>query len=353
MKRITYLLLAVFVSITIQAQPRITLDKEINTIGQIEWKKPIEVKYTVTNTGNAPLVLTNITTSCACAAIDWTKTPIKPGEKGTVSATFDAKQLGHFHKSIGVYSNAPTAPLTYIYFTGEVVRQVTDFSNLNLFSFDDILISVNEIEFPEVRHGENPEMKITVVNQSSRVYEPILMHLPSYCSATAEPKTLLKGEKGTITLTLHPRVLDMGLTQTSVYLSRFAGDKVSEENEIPLSVVLLPNTSDLTEAQLQNAPVIQLSEEEIDFSKEMAGKTKTTHTVTITNSGKSALEISKLQVFNPAVGVDLKSSIIAPGGKTKLKITLHKKHLDKKKRLRILLVTNDPSRSIVTINLKL
>ncbi|MBU5895447.1 DUF1573 domain-containing protein, partial [Vibrio cholerae O1] len=64
------------------------------------------VEYTITNTGNEPLVLTNVTTSCACAVADWTKEPIAPGAKGTVKASFDAKALGRFDKSIGIYSNA-------------------------------------------------------------------------------------------------------------------------------------------------------------------------------------------------------------------------------------------------------
>ena len=64
------------------------------------------------------------------------------------------------------------------------------------------------------------------------------MHLPPYLKMEAEPKVLLKGKKGTIKLTLDASQLkDYGLTQTSVYLSRFSGDKVSEDNE-----TLLPCT---------------------------------------------------------------------------------------------------------------
>ena len=78
---------------------RISSNKETHNFGQIEWKKPVTVEYTITNTGNEPLVLTNVTTSCACAVADWTKEPIAPGAKGTVKASFDAKALGRFDKS--------------------------------------------------------------------------------------------------------------------------------------------------------------------------------------------------------------------------------------------------------------
>ncbi len=77
---------------------------------------PVTVEYTITNTGNQPLVLTNVTTSCACAVADWTKEADCSGAKGIVKASFDAKALGHFEKSIGIYSNAsPSLVLSEVY----------------------------------------------------------------------------------------------------------------------------------------------------------------------------------------------------------------------------------------------
>lgn len=77
MKR-TLLLIFTLLTVTLAAvaQPRISSNKETHNFGQIEWKKPVTVEYTITNTGNEPLVLTNVTTSCACAVADWTKEPI-------------------------------------------------------------------------------------------------------------------------------------------------------------------------------------------------------------------------------------------------------------------------------------
>lgn len=90
-------LLSIFFLLTLTlavvAQPRISSNKETHNFGQIEWKQPVTVEYTITNTGNKPLVLTNVTTSCACAVADWTKNAIAPGEKGMVKAVFDAKHL--------------------------------------------------------------------------------------------------------------------------------------------------------------------------------------------------------------------------------------------------------------------
>ena len=45
------------------------------------------------------------------------------------------------------------------------------------------------------------------------------------------------------------------------------------------------------------------------------------HTIIIKNVGKSNLEIRDLQVFNSALGVQLKKRVLKPGASTKLKIT--------------------------------
>lgn len=354
MKRSLFLIYTfLFAILTVGAQPRLSSNKETHNFGQIEWKRPVSVEYTITNTGNAPLVLTQVTTSCACSVADWTKTPIAPGEKGTVRASFDAKALGHFEKTVGIYSNAEPH-LVYLKFAGEVVEEVKDCTKTHPYAIGKIRIDRDEFVFPDAYRGEKPTLTFSIANLSDRPYEPVLMHLPPYLKMEKEPNVLLKGKKGTVKLTLDTEQLaDLGLTQTSVYLSRFSGDKVSEENEIPVSAILLPDFSAMTEQDKAMAPVIHLSESDIDLSARLAKKNKASHTIIVTNTGKSPLVINKLQVFNSSVGVNLKKTLLQPGEKTKLKVTIHKRNIgNKRHHLRILMITNDPSRPKVEINVK-
>ena len=354
MKRsISFIITLFIITLSVIAQPRLSSNKETHNFGQIEWKHPVNVEYTITNTGDKPLVLTNVTTSCACSVASWTKTPIAPGEKGTVSATFDAKALGHFEKTVGIYSNAQPS-LVYLKFVGEVVQEVTDFTKTHPYAIGSIRLDRNEFAFPDAHRGEEPTLTFSVVNLSDRPYEPVLMHLPPYLKMEKKPNVVLKGKRGTVKLTLDTRQLtDLGLTQASVYLARFAGDKVSEENEIPVSAILLPDFSGMTEQDSLNAPAIRLSETDIDLSARLAKKNKASNDIVITNAGKAPLQISKLQVFNSSVGVSLKKTVLQPGETTKLRVTIHKKNTGKKKHhLRILMITNDPAQPKVEINVK-
>ena len=337
------------VVLTAVAQARFTSNTEMYSFGQIEWKHPVTVQYTITNTGDQPLVLTEVEPDCACSVAQWTKTPIAPGAKGTVNVTFDAKALGHFQKSVAIYSNAQPN-LVYLKFNGEVVQEIKDFTKTHPYLIGQIRID----NFPDIQHGEQPVIHIGVVNLSDRPYEPVLMHLPPYLQTKVEPNVLQKGEKGVITLTLNSeRLTGLGLTQTSVYLSRFSGDKVGDENEIPVSAILLPDFSGMTEVEKENAPAIHLSTKEVDMSAILAKKSKARQDITITNTGRSPLQINKLQVFHPAVGVNLKKSVLQPGESTRLRVTVVKKNIGKKRRhLRLLMITNDPMQPKVEINIK-
>jgi len=353
MKRILTVLYAFVATVSVAvAQPRFSSNTETHSFGQIEWKHPVTAQYTVTNTGDRPLVLTDVEPDCACTVAQWTKTPIAPGAKGNISVTFDAKALGHFQKSVAIYCNAQPH-LVYLKFDGEVVQEIKDFTKTHPYLIGQIRIDKNSLDFPDMQEGEHPVMHIGVVNLSDRPYEPVLMHLPTYLQASAEPAVLQKGEKGIITLTLNSEKLtDFGLTQASVYLSRFSGDKVGEENEIPVSAILLPDFSELSEAEKANAPAISLSAKDIDLSPVLAKKSKARQDIIVTNTGRSPLLISKLQVFHPAVGVSLKKGVLQPGESTRLRVTVEKKNIGKKRRhLRLLMITNDPVQPKVEINI--
>ena len=335
------------------AQPRFTSNTEMQSLGQIEWKHPVTVQYAISNTGTQPLVLSEVEPDCACTAGHWTQTPIAPGEKGIIDVTFDAEALGHFQKSVAVFTNAEPH-LVYLNFKGEVVREIKDFTRTHPYQIGNIRIDCEELAFPDVHLGEHPVLHVGVANLSEQPYEPVLMHLPPYLEMDVKPSVLQQGEKGVITLTLNPeRLSGLGLTQSSVYLSRFTGDKVGDENEIPLSAILLPDFSGMNETDRQQAPVIQLSATDIDFTEILAKKKKAKQDILITNKGRSPLQIAKLQVFHPAVGVSLKKNVLMPGESTRLRVTVSKRAIGKKRRhLRLLMITNDPMHTKTLINIK-
>lgn len=67
-----------------------TFEEEVFDFGTIQEGKVIEHLFTFENSGQAPLVISNIQASCGCTTPEWTKTPIKPGEEGFVKVAFNS-----------------------------------------------------------------------------------------------------------------------------------------------------------------------------------------------------------------------------------------------------------------------
>lgn len=87
-------------------QAEITFDKEIHDFGTIPQNVPATYTFTFKNTGKEPLIITSVSASCGCTQPEWSKEPIKKGEKGYVKATYNAASPGVFNKTVTVVSNA-------------------------------------------------------------------------------------------------------------------------------------------------------------------------------------------------------------------------------------------------------
>ncbi|TXI69119.1 MAG: DUF1573 domain-containing protein [Flavobacterium sp.] len=83
-------------------QSTIKWDQEMHDFGDIEKGKPVTYEFSFTNTTKETILITNVRPACGCTAANYTKTPVKPGEKGMVAATFNAANVGPFQKSVTI-----------------------------------------------------------------------------------------------------------------------------------------------------------------------------------------------------------------------------------------------------------
>ncbi len=334
---------------TAMAQPQIAFDQTTQEVGNLMWHVPQTAVFKVTNKGTKDLIIRNVRTDCGCTNAEWTTTPIGPGSTGYIKATYDAEMLGHFNKSLAVYTNLDDQP-HYLSMVGVVSmgKNTSDAAEYP-YKVGDFYLSTDDVEFDDVNKGDRPTAVLSVLNSSKRSFRPELMHLPSYLTAQADPQVIRPGRVGRILLTLDSRELHtMGLTQTSIYLSRFMGDRVSKDNEINVSATLLPDFLD-TPTQHALAPVAVLDSTHITLGP-MGKKKKVSGQIMLRNTGKTPLIISALQVYNPGIGVSLGKRSIAPGEAQKLKITINANNTFFKGRRRILLITNDPEHSKIVVD---
>jgi len=64
--------------------------------------------FEFTNTGDAPLVISNVKSTCGCTVPKKPKDPIMPGETGEIEVKYDTNRVNPIRKTITVFSNAET-----------------------------------------------------------------------------------------------------------------------------------------------------------------------------------------------------------------------------------------------------
>ena len=236
---------------------------------------------------------------------------------------------------------------------GVVLTEVQDYTGSYPLSMGALLLDQDVLEFDDVNKGDTPVQEIHILNNGTDRMQPRLMHLPPYLDAIVKPESLEPGKSGKITVTLvSDKLRDYGLTKTQVYLAQHLGDKVSADKAIDVSVTLLPDLSQFEGVSRAQAPQLQITETDLDFT-DFGGKDKKTVDVVLTNTGASTLVISSMQMYTGGLKVTLGKQQIEPGQSTTLKIVGYAGELAKvKSRPRILMITNDPDHSKIVINVK-
>ena len=327
---------------------RISAKNEIIDCGNVLYESPVTVKFELTNKGNE-LNIDQVRVSCGCTTVDYPRQTIHRGDPFTVTATYDARQLGHFEKEVALFCNSSTKPF-YLKMRGVVVEEANDFTGNFSYKVGGLMVDKNDVEFDDVNRGDYPVQLIHIRNNTPETVSPVIMHLPSYITATVSPTHIAPGKTGVASLKLDSRKLrDLGLTQTSVFLGKKPGEKVSLDKEISVSAVLLPDFDNMSETQLANAPKINLSETTLDLGT-FGDKSSKSGIIFIENTGRSELDIRSMQMFTSGMSVKLNKSKLKPGEQAKLKITVNKKLLrSARSKPRVLMITNDPTQPKVVV----
>ena len=201
-KKLLVLLIAITAGLTIvAAQPEITFRELIHDFGTFpEETGKVSHTFEFTNTGKNDLIIQNVKASCGCTAPNWTKTPIKPGETGTIEVVYNAANRPRaFSQSVTVTSNAKEARLTI---KGNVVPKAARVEDQFPFDMNGLRarhqnVYLNNVEFPSSRTE-----RVEVINTTQNPITLSFRGVPSFLTVKASPATLQANERGTIDITL-------------------------------------------------------------------------------------------------------------------------------------------------------
>ena len=125
MKKILTLFIAFF-SLTLahsqEKKPEISFEKTVIDYGTVNKGDNGVREFVFKNTGNAPLIISNVKSTCGCTIPKKPEKPILPGESEKIQVKYDTKRVGFIRKSITVTSNAASSPTTILKIKGQVVE---------------------------------------------------------------------------------------------------------------------------------------------------------------------------------------------------------------------------------------
>lgn len=117
------LLFVGLVSLTMNAQEKVAkIEFKETTIdyGTIEKGANGLRTFEFTNTGDAPLIISKVSSSCGCTVPKKPEKPIMPGETGEIEVKYDTNRVMPIRKTITVLSNADT-PTVSLKIKGNVI----------------------------------------------------------------------------------------------------------------------------------------------------------------------------------------------------------------------------------------
>lgn len=123
MKYLGIIALFIFSAIIVNAQ-EIKLGENEVDFGDVQKSTKQLVKdVTIYNTGDAPLIITNVKPTCGCTVPSWPKTPIAPGKSATMTIKYSSTtKVGRFSKAITVLSNSVSQPRLMVRVKGNITE---------------------------------------------------------------------------------------------------------------------------------------------------------------------------------------------------------------------------------------
>jgi len=294
--------------------------------------------FTFSNTGNLPLVLNNVRSTCGCTTPKWSREPIPPGEHGYLTVEFDPKnRFGSFHKTIQLQSTAINNNM-FVTLMGNVLPPLKE--EKLMYTIGRLSVKSKHINFGYIFKGKTGIQTLTIANHTDSAMYIEFKDVPSHMIVYLYPSILKPGEYGQIEIHYNSNLID----NWDVVIDRLSlsinGAEVKKD-KFAVTANIREDFSGLTNEQLKNAPIACFDNKGYTFDTIIIDK-PVKCSFKLKNNGKSDLIIRALK---PSCGCTItkqKRKILPPGASTKIKAVFDPKGKSGSFKNAITVITNDP-----------
>lgn len=302
--------------------------------------------FTFRNTGNAPVVIKQVSSSCGCTVSDWSKEPVLPGKDGFVSGTYNPMgRPGSFTKSLTVVSNAePSREVLYL--TGTVVPRARSKQEQYPYHMGPVWASASFLSLPRVLHDGTTRGTLGLYNSSNREVE-VKFAPPKSVKLADRRLVLAPGVEQRVEVVVDGHeVEDWGYTT-----EKFSCEVLGEEYTVELGFSRDENFGAWSEEQRLRAPLAEVKLREIDFGAVRSGDVLRA-SFELTNVGQSALYIRRVQTNCSCLQAAVGKEKLRPKARTKVNVAFNTEGLRGVHEKDVTLITNDPQQRYVRLRVK-
>ena len=323
---------------------------DFGTIGESDGYVSHPFKFT--NTGSAPLVITNVSVTCGCTQPDWTQTPVEPGQEGVINITYNPKgHNGPFTKPVIINTNENDGYKSYrLDISGVVVDKPSDPKVDFQDQFGGMGIETRNLVFQTFTPAKMNRLTSYIKNFNDEAVYFALENVPDYMTVQT-PDSLKADWPSEIALTIdgvktakkRGRITD----RFTLNVKNKDGEVLGSE-EISVTVNYVDDFSRLSPIQSVSAPALDIKSTLLDFGQVKKGALglggTTNKPIILTNTGKSDLIIHSITGEDERVHLpDLNGKTIKAGESLTVNATIKSKEfISENLDTEIYVVCNDP-----------
>ncbi len=339
----------------INAQTKLENGVEINKIvhnfGDIMLGSgPVGCKFTLTNNSERPAIIYNVTTTCGCTDIVWTREPIRAGEKGEIKITYSNDEGPYpFDKSVTLYMSDLKKPVI-LKLRGVSVAKPRPMTEQFPVHYGPLGMKESEMKCGNLEQGGSKSNTVTVANLGTTPLKVSFTNVSEHLQVSLSRNPIPPGETSEMTFTVNS---DRSLWGKNTYMATpvINGKTYRNRNgrsSFSVWAFTKENFSHMTDAERQKGPMPRFETSTYSFGKAKAGD-QITASFTFKNEGKSDLRVYKVDTdgadFSPVY-----IPVASPGKEITFNVRIDTKGMKAGESMTIVtLTTNSPSRPIINL----
>ena len=307
---------------------------------------PVTCSFTFTNEGEEPVYVYEVVSSCGCTGVSFKREAVKPGESGTISATYKNEDgPGAFDKTLTVYVSGLKRPVI-LRLRGVVHEKKKSLSQIySEERLGDLGLKALSYSLPSLRQGLLSSETVGIANLGKSALKVEFTDLSPQLSIKVEPNPVPAGTQARMTMTVEA---DRELWGKNLYHATpvLNGKKAGKAIEVYASTQ--ENFALMTAAERDAAALPMFKTSTYDFGIVEKG-TPVEGCFRFENRGKSPLHVYKADSESHALAVSPVGDAPA-GGSGQLDFRLDTSSLPEGECVIMLsLTTNSPLRPVVNL----